>query len=147
MTHAPWRKRKDWKSKLICRRSLPVVADRRAVSLIVQNLVENAIKYNEPEGCICINARAINGEAEVTVRNNGEPIPPDRAPHIFERFYRARSDGRISGQGLGLSVAGELATAHGGKLELVRSDAEWTEFRLSLPLRRVCIAQPETALA
>ena len=126
---------------------LPVVADRRAVSLIVQNLVENAIKYNEPEGCICINARAVNGEAEVTVRNNGEPIPRERAPHIFERFYRARSDGRISGQGLGLSVAGELATAHGGKLELVRSDAEWTEFRLLLPRRRVCIAQPEAALA
>ena len=125
---------------------LPVVADRRAVSLIVQNLVENAIKYNEPEGCICIRARAANGEAEVTVRNNGEPIPPERAPHIFERFYRARSDGRIAGQGLGLSVAGELATAHGGKLELVRSDAEWTEFRLLLPRRRVCIAQPEAAL-
>ena len=126
---------------------LPVVADRRAVSLIVQNLVENAIKYNEPEGCICISARAVNGEAEVTVKNNGEPIPPDRAPHIFERFYRARSDGRISGQGLGLSVAGELATAHGGRLELVRSDSEWTEFRLLLPRRRVCIAQPEAALA
>ena len=126
---------------------LPVVADRRAVSLILQNLVENAIKYNEPEGCICIKARAANGEAEVTMRNNGEPIPPERAPHIFERFYRARSDGRISGQGLGLSVAGELATAHGGRLELVRSDAEWTEFRLSLPLRRVCIAQPQAALA
>ena len=37
---------------------LPVVADRRAVGLIIQNLVENAIKYNEPEGCICIEARA-----------------------------------------------------------------------------------------
>jgi signal transduction histidine kinase len=126
---------------------LPVVADRRAVSLIVQNLVENAIKYNEPEGSICIDARSAGGEAEVTVKNNGEPIPPERAPHIFERFYRARSDGRISGQGLGLSVACELAKAHGGNLELVRSDKEWTEFRLSLPRHRVCIAQPEAALA
>ena len=126
---------------------LPVVADRRAVSLIVQNLVENAIKYNEPRGSIRIDARAAGGEAEVTVRNNGEPIPPERAPHIFERFYRARSDGRISGQGLGLSVAGELAKAHGGKLELVRSDGEWTEFRLSLPRHRVNLAQPEAVLA
>jgi len=126
---------------------LPLVADRRAVSLIVQNLVENAIKYNEPEGCICIHARAVNGAAEVTVRNNGEPIPPERAPHIFERFYRGRSDGRISGQGLGLSVAGELARAHGGELVLVRSDREWTEFRLSLPRHRVSMAQPEAALA
>jgi len=112
---------------------LPLVADQKAVALIVQSLVENAVKYNEPRGSICIHARVTNGEAEVTVRNNGEPIPPDRAPHIFERFYRARSDGRIPGQGLGLSIAGELAKAHGGELKLVRSDSEWTEFRLRLP--------------
>jgi signal transduction histidine kinase len=113
--------------------SLPLVADRRAVALIVQNLVENAVKYNAPQGCICIDARATNGDAEVTVRNNGDPIPSERVPHIFERFYRARSDGRISGQGLGLSIACELAKAHHGELTLVRSDKEWTEFRLRLP--------------
>ena len=120
---------------------LPLVADRRAVSLILQNLVENAIKYNEPGGSICICAHAENGEAEVIVRNNGEPIPPERAPHIFERFYRAQTDGRISGQGLGLSVACELAKAHGGDLDLIRSDSECTEFRLWLPRQRVCISQ------
>ena len=120
---------------------LRLVADRRAVALIVQNLMENAIKYNEPGGCICIHARAENGEAEVIVKNNGEPIPPERAPHIFERFYRARSDGRIPGQGLGLSVACELAKAHRGELELVRSDSVWTEFRLKLPRHAVCISQ------
>jgi signal transduction histidine kinase len=107
------------------------------VSLIVQNLLENAIKYNQSDGCICIYARAIDGKAEVTVRNNGEPIPPERAPHIFDRFYRARSDARIPGQGLGLTIACELAKAHGGDLELVRSDREWTEFRLSLPRGRI----------
>jgi signal transduction histidine kinase len=126
---------------------LPVMADRRAISLIVQNLLENAIKYNHPEGCICIYAGASNGEAEVTVKSNGEPISPERAPQIFERFYRARSDARISGQGLGLSIAWELAKAHGGRLELVRSDREWTEFRLSLPRVRVEAAQPEAMLA
>jgi len=122
---------------------LPLVADRRAVALIVQNLVENAIKYNEPNGCIWIQAQSANGEVEVTVKNNGEPIPPERAPHIFDRFYRARSDARIPGQGLGLSVACELAKAHGGGLELVRSDAKWTEFRLSLPHQRVISSQRE----
>jgi signal transduction histidine kinase len=112
---------------------LRLVADRRGVALIVQSLVENAVKYNQPNGCICIHAGATNGDVEVTVKNNGEPISPERAPHIFERFYRARSDGRIPGQGLGLSIAGELAKAHGGELKLVRSDSEWTEFCLRLP--------------
>lgn len=112
---------------------LPLVADRRAVALILQSLVENAVKYNEPNGCICIDAQVKNGTAEVSVMNNGEPIPTERAPQIFERFYRARSDGRIPGQGLGLSIAWELAKAHGGELKLVRSDEDWTEFRLRLP--------------
>jgi signal transduction histidine kinase len=126
---------------------LPVVADRRAISLIVQNLLENAIKYNQADGCICIYADAVDGKAEVTVKNNGEPIPPERAPHIFERFYRARSDGRIMGQGLGLTIACELAKAHGGQLELVQSDREWTEFRLSLPRGQVEALEPEAVLA
>jgi signal transduction histidine kinase len=126
---------------------LPIVADRRAVSLIVQNLLENAIKYNQPDGCICISARAVNGKAEVTVKNNGEPIPPERVPHIFERFYRGRTDARIPGQGLGLNIACELAKAHGGGIELVRSDREWTEFRLWIPRGRVEAAKPEAVLA
>jgi len=81
------------------------------------------------------------------VKNNGEPIPPERAPHIFERFYRGRSDARIPGQGLGLNIACELAKAHGGGIELVRSDEEWTEFRLWLPRGRVDAARAEAVLA
>jgi signal transduction histidine kinase len=119
---------------------LPMVGDRRWIALIVQNLVENAVKYSEDGGAICIYAQSGNGAAEVRVLNNGRPIPPERAPHIFERFYRARSDGRVPGSGLGLSVASELAKAHGGALELVRSDAEWTEFKLLLP--RESLGQP-----
>jgi signal transduction histidine kinase len=127
---------------------LPIVADRRMISLIVQNLLENAIKFNQPDGCICIYAKTVDGKAEVSVRNNGEPIPPERAPHIFERFYRGRTDARISGQGLGLSLACELAKAHEGSLELVRSDREWTEFRLLLPARQVAeVTRRETVLA
>jgi signal transduction histidine kinase len=106
--------------------------DRPSVALILQNLVENAVKYNRPDGFICIEAEPTNGQVKVIVRNTGEPIPPDRIPHIFERFYRARIDGRIPGPGLGLSLASELTKAHGGSLDLVRSDSQWTEFRLLL---------------
>jgi signal transduction histidine kinase len=126
-------------------KELPIVADRKAVALILQNLVENAIKYNEPHGCISVRARATNGDIEVTLKNNGEPISAERAPHIFERFYRARSDGRIPGHGLGLSIACELTNAHGGELELVRSDSEWTEFLLRLPRHGVSVPLPSSA--
>jgi signal transduction histidine kinase len=113
--------------------TLPIIGDRTFVSIVLQNLLDNAVKYNVAGGSICIRAKALDGRVEVAVANNGDPIPPERAPHIFERFYRARGDQRTSGHGLGLSLARELATAQGGELALIRSDPEWTEFRLLLP--------------
>lgn len=126
-------------------KELPIVADRQSVALIIQHLIDNAIKYNEPGGCICLSAGAANGEVEVTLKNNGEPIPSAQALHIFERFYRARADGRIPGHGLGLSIAYELTMAHDGNLELLRSDGEWTEFRLRLPRHGASPAAPLNA--
>jgi two-component system heavy metal sensor histidine kinase CusS len=112
---------------------LPIVGDPFAISLIVQNLIDNAIKYNQRGGCIRLMAQARDGQVELAVANKGEPIPKERADQIFERFYRARSNQRAPGQGLGLSIARELAIAHGGQLSLARSDPDWTEFRLTLP--------------
>jgi signal transduction histidine kinase len=114
-------------------RAVFVVADRFAISLIVQNLIDNAIKYNRRGGAIRLRLRNLDGQVELTVANKGEPIPSERASHIFERFYRVGSHRTVRGQGLGLSIARELAFAHGGELALVRSDPEWTEFCLRLP--------------
>jgi signal transduction histidine kinase len=116
-------------------KTLPLIGDRAAIASVLQNLLGNAINFNEPRGCICISARMTGGGVEVCVKNNGEPIAAGRAPLIFERFYRARGDERTEGNGLGLSIARELAIGHGGEVVLVRSDEEWTEFRLWLPER------------
>ncbi len=112
---------------------LEIVGDRFAVSLIVQNLIDNAIKYNRDGGEIELRAHVPDGITEITVANTGEAIAPERVSQIFDRFFRARHDQRTPGQGLGLSIARELALAHGGALALVRSDGRWTEFRLTLP--------------
>jgi signal transduction histidine kinase len=112
---------------------LPLRADRVFVGMITQNLVENAVKYNAPGGRIRVEARALNGTVEMTVGNTGEGIPADRTPQLFERFYRVRGGERVPGHGLGLSTARELARAHGGEVELVRSDGSWTEMRVRLP--------------
>jgi signal transduction histidine kinase len=108
-------------------------ADRTFVSMIAQNLVENAVKYNTPGGRIRVEGRAVNGAVEITIGNTGHGIPKDRTRQLFERFYRVRSDERVAGQGLGLSIARELARAHGGDVDLVRSDRSWTEMRVRLP--------------
>lgn len=112
---------------------LLALGDRRWIGLTLQNLVENAMKYNVPNGSICVQAQDTGSAIEISIRNSGPPIPAERIPHIFERFYRARSDARIFGSGLGLSIARELTTAQGGELNLVRSDSQWTEFLLRLP--------------
>jgi signal transduction histidine kinase len=108
-------------------------ADPTFVAMIAQNLVENAVKYNTPGGRIRVEARAINGQVEMTIGNTGDGIPKERASLLFERFCRVRGGARVPGHGLGLSIARELARAHGGDVELVRSDGSWTEMRVRLP--------------
>src|SRR5581483_7719359 len=114
-------------------KDLRLIADRTFVAMIAQNLMENAAKYNIPGGRIRVEARTVNSSVEMIVGNTGEGIPKDRTGQLFERFYRVRADGRVPGHGLGLSLSRELARAHGGDVELVRSDSTWTEMRMRLP--------------
>src|SRR5215475_2080303 len=112
---------------------LQLKPDRMFVAMIAQNLIENAVKYNTTGGRIRVEARAVDGHVEMTFGNTGHGIPLDRSGQLFERFYRVRGDERVRGHGLGLSIARELARAHGGDVELVRSDSSWTEMRVHLP--------------
>ena len=102
------------------------------ISLTLQNLIENAVKYNRPGGKILVSAEETGDGVQVRVGNSGPGIPAERAPHIFERFYRVRGDEQTPGHGLGLSIARELARAHGGDLTLTESREDWTEFCLRL---------------
>lgn len=109
---------------------LRVAGEKRYISLILQNLLENARKYNRVGGCICIAACADAETVSLTVRNTGQPISPAAQLHIFERFHRGSAGENVPGHGLGLNLARELARLHRGDLRLVRSDAEWTEFEV-----------------
>lgn len=108
-------------------------ADARRVKIILQNLAENAVKYNRDQGTIRLRGWRENGAVKISVGNHGTPIPPEFRERLFERFNRAGQGENIKGHGLGLNIARELARAHGGDLRLARSDAEWTEFELRLP--------------
>lgn len=66
-------------------------------------LLDNAIKYAGTGGAVTLRLAAAGSQAVLTVHNTGTPIPPDRLPHIFERFYRADPSHTGSGTGLGLA--------------------------------------------
>jgi signal transduction histidine kinase len=107
---------------------LEIAGETKFTTLIVQNLLDNARKYNRPGGTIRVKARADKGQVELRVANTGEGIPEGAQPYIFERFHRAATHANVPGHGLGLNLARELARLHGGELRLLRSDKEWTEF-------------------
>jgi two-component system heavy metal sensor histidine kinase CusS len=116
-----------------------VLADAVLLQQALLNLATNAVKFNRPGGKVAFNLATAGGRAEITVGNTGAGI--DAADHgrVFERFFRgdkARSHAGVPGAGLGLSLSREILRAHGGDLVLLRSDADWTEFRASLPLAR-----------
>jgi signal transduction histidine kinase len=103
--------------------------------------LDNAIKYARPGGHVevAVGLAADDRElAEVTVRDDGEGIPPEDIPRVFERFFRG-SNARErweGGSGLGLSIARWIVEKHGGSIELSSALGEGTEVRFRLPIVR-----------
>jgi signal transduction histidine kinase len=113
---------------------LQIAGERRYASLIVQNLLENARKYNRAGGRIRVAAREEGNSVILTVGNTGRAIPQSAQAHIFERFHRGTAAENVPGHGLGLNLARQLARLHGGDLRLAHSDADWTEFEVRFRL-------------
>jgi signal transduction histidine kinase len=114
-------------------------ADPLRLSQVIGNLLNNAIQYTPPGGTVNITAGASQVEFWLRVRDTGPGIPPEEAERVFLPFYRGnqgRSQGRHikQGMGLGLSIARDLAIAHGGRLELDSAPCAGSTFTLSLPI-------------
>jgi signal transduction histidine kinase len=125
----------------------PVLAlgDEQRILQISRNLVENALKHTPAGTIVVIAASAGDGEAIVSVRDDGPGVPERDREHLFDRFYRA-DGGKASGSGLGLAIAKELALRMEGRLEL-RSVARETVFTLVLPLSEAAISREIESVA
>ncbi|MEI7909577.1 MAG: HAMP domain-containing sensor histidine kinase [Verrucomicrobiota bacterium] len=117
-------------------RNMHIRGEKRYIAMILQNLLENAWKYNVPHGVIAMRAEEVGDLVVLRVGNSGPGIPLEAQDHIFERFHRAAVGENVPGHGLGLNIARELALLHGGDLRLLRSAEGWTEFEVSFHLAR-----------
>ena len=118
-------------------KKLPDIAgDRRRLTEVLQNLLDNAIQYTPAGGQIMVSAERHDGEVVFTVSDTGIGIPQADQPRIFERFYRvdvARSR-EVGGTGLGLSIAKHLMEAHGGRLWVESEVGQGSQFHFSVPI-------------
>ncbi len=122
-----------------------VSCDSEAVSQILSNLIDNAIKYTQAGGRITVGAATQEGFAEIYVRDTGIGIPPEDLPRLFERFYRvdkARSR-EMGGTGLGLSIVKHLVAAQNGATRVESRVNEGSTFYFTLPLDRTARLNPE----
>jgi two-component system OmpR family sensor kinase len=119
----------------------PFFGDEGLLRRMVMNLVSNAIKYTPRGGSVGVACRTDGGRYVLTVSDSGPGIPAELQARIFDRFFRvdtarSRENGDQGGAGLGLSIARWIAEAHGGSLELTRSDARGSVFSAFLPISR-----------
>ena len=118
---------------------LPMVhADPERVTQLLSNLVGNALKFTPAGGNVEVRVQPYGEGALVSVMDDGEGIPGDQLPHVFERFFQVSSPrmGTRHGAGLGLPIARGIVEAHGGTIWIESAHGRGTTVRFTLPAAR-----------
>jgi len=117
---------------------LPAVdVDATKIEQVLNNLISNALKYSHPGTTVRVSAGARDGEFEISVRDEGQGIPPAELGRLFQAFPKTtvRSTGGEKSTGLGLAITRRIVEGHGGRIAVDSRVGEGSVFRLSLPLR------------
>jgi len=110
--------------------------DPDRLAQILGNLVSNALRYTPAGGQICLAATQKGNRVLLAVQDTGGGIPPDKLPHVFDRFYRGDQarEGNRGESGLGLTIARSVVELHGGTISVESSLGEGTTFTIALPI-------------
>ena len=114
---------------------LTVLGNELQLEQVFVNLLDNAVKFNRPNGEVRLEARAVDGHASITIRDSGIGIPSEDLPRIFERFYRvdkARSR-EMGGTGLGLSIVKHVIEQMNGTIKVESRLGEGSKFTVTIP--------------
>ena len=114
--------------------------DKEIITIILDNLISNAIKYTE-KGYINISLYTIRKNntdyAEIRVSDTGQGISSEELPHIFERYYQAKNDRHVSGTGIGLALVKNLVKLHQGEIHAESIPGKGSSFRFSLIINNI----------
>jgi signal transduction histidine kinase len=113
-----------------------VWADGRRIRQVLNNLLENAIKYSPGGGQITVTGEVEGDHTTISVADSGQGIPPEFLDKIFQRFFQldAANTRKTGGSGLGLSISKGIVEANGGKIWAESSPGKGSVFRFTLPL-------------
>jgi hypothetical protein len=118
---------------------VPGAWDENRLSQLVSNLVSNAVQHGVSNSTVTITTKSESGGVEVSVHNEGIPIPPDKIPKLFDSFYQLnnkQAETDHTSLGLGLYICKQIVTAHGGTIDVRSSANEGTTFIVRLPSTR-----------
>ncbi len=115
---------------------VPLTADRDKITLVLNNLLTNAIKFTDAGGRIMVSAERKNGEVQVHVADTGIGIPAREVERIFDRFYQVEPHltRTYGGLGLGLAIAKGMIELHGGKIWVESVEGLGSRFSFSVPV-------------
>jgi signal transduction histidine kinase len=114
-------------------RGIVTAAPQRLVDVVLDNLVENAIRHAGEGATVDVRGRGLAGAAELVVSDTGVGIPQAHLSRVFERFYRVEGSRTGRGTGLGLAIVKHIAEAHGGRATIESSREGGTTVRVVLP--------------
>jgi signal transduction histidine kinase len=120
--HLPLATEKALQTEVGIQANALVFGNEESLSILVSNLIDNSIKYTERAGRVLISLRPASNGAELQIEDSGPGIPVDERERVFDRFYRRR-DTTVTGNGLGLAIAKEIAVLHGASIVLESSEA------------------------
>lgn len=122
-------------------RPVTAAVDEVKITLVITNLLENAIKYNKKHGWVKVTLDADYQFFTVEVADSGIGIPADSIEHIYERFYRVdKSHSKeIEGTGLGLAITRSAILMHRGSIKVVSEEGEGTTFTVKIPLTYISV--------
>jgi len=124
-----------------------VVGDRQKLTMVFENLLDNAIRYNVKDGEVLVKVEKVPDQqsVKVTIKDSGIGVPSKELPNLFTKFYRAENvkKARTDGTGLGLYIVKNIIQAHGGRISVSSEEGRGTTFEFTLATNKSLVPSKE----